>query len=100
MCDYVKENISQFIPEKSIKRTIFNKSPVPENIPGVRSLDLFLKELMKEQGKRHSLGLDKDLAELNQKVMNILVLGPFFSLWFNFKQERRQFQRAEIQPQR
>ena len=86
MCDYVKENISQFIPEKSIKETILNESPVPENIPEVRSLDLFLKELMEEQGKRHSLALDKDLTELNQKVMNIL--GPFSSLWFNFEQEK------------
>ena len=51
---------------------------MPNNIAQPKTLDVFMKELLEEQGKKHSLALEKDLLDIHQKATNIL--GPFSAL--------------------
>ena len=75
MLDYVRRNIHRFLPEKTIK--ILNDFPIPDNLRKGQKLDLYIKELLEEQGKKHTLTMVKDLLELQTKVLNFVIMGQF-----------------------
>ena len=83
---YVNETMGKFVPEKQLKENILYENPVPNNIAQPKTLDVFMKELLEEQGKKHSLALEKDLLDIHQKATNIL--GPFSTLWAEFECEK------------
>lgn len=52
LADYTNKNIQKFMFNQTLTEGILNKNSMPTNIKSENLLDLYLRKLMLEQGKR------------------------------------------------
>ena len=71
--DYSNKHIKTFVSNNTFIKGILSANPFPSNIKGDFLLDLHLRELPSEQGKRFTLNQDKSLVNLQQRVSFIMV---------------------------
>ena len=51
LASYINKGVEIFVPEKTLKENILVENPVPNNVSSPKSLDVFMKELLEQQGK-------------------------------------------------
>ena len=76
---YADHYLKKFIPDKELKDSILTENPVPKNFMKVPSLDVFIRDTMKEERRNHELTLDSILENVQDKTRD--VLGPLSRVW-------------------
>ena len=75
----VKTNFNTYIKEKTLKDSILEKYPVPENAGKPKTLDTFMKDMYYDSKRNFACETDKKLNKVQQKLYD--VLGPLGTLW-------------------
>ena len=75
MAQYAKVNFDTYIKEADLIKVVLIKNPVPENINLAKTLDDFVKDILKNKKKQRDLDFDNVLEKIqdrNQSVMGSL----------------------------
>ena len=79
MAQYANVNFDTYIKETDLIKAVLNKSPVPENINPVKTLDDFVKDILKDKKKQKDLDFDNVLEKIQGR--NQSVIGPLSKIW-------------------
>ena len=79
MPQYANVNFDTYIKEADLIKAALIKSPVPENINPVKTLDDFLKDILKDKKKLKDLDFDNILEKIQGR--NGSVMGPLLKIW-------------------
>ena len=74
MVQYVNVNFDTYIKEADLIKAVLIKNPVPENINPVKTLDDFVKDILKDKKKQKDLDFDNVLEKIQGR--NQSVMGP------------------------
>ena len=84
MASYANDNSEKYIPEKDCKEATLIKTPRPENLDLLKSLDGYMQELLKEKKRPQDIAIDNTLEKVQDKVLDII--GPLSKLWIMVEQ--------------
>ena len=76
---YADHYLKKFIPDKELKDSILTENPVPKNFMKVPSLDVFIRDTMKEERRNHELTMDSVLEKVQGKTRDIF--SPLSRVW-------------------
>ena len=76
---YADHYLKKFIPDKELKDSILTENPVPKNFMKVPSLDVFIRDTMKEERRNHELTMDSVLEKVQGKTRD--VFSPLSRVW-------------------
>ena len=79
MVQYTNVNFDTYIKEADLIKVALIKNPVPKNINPVKTLDDFVKDILKDKKKQKDLDFD-NVLEKNQG-RNQSVMGPLSKIW-------------------
>ena len=79
LAKYTTKNFNTYVSEKSIKHSILEKCPIPDNIGKPKNLDSFAIDLLLESHKKFVLENDKVLKKTQSKIYD--VMGPLGTIW-------------------
>jgi len=81
MATYAYNLFQRFIPDKQVKEYIVTPNPYPKNLIGVRKLDEFLADTMRDKKKMNELNSESVLEKVKSRLIE--VMGPMSWLWFH-----------------
>ena len=79
MAQYANVNFDTYIKEADLIKAVLIKNPVPENINPVKTLDDFVKDILKDKKKQKDLDFDNVLEKIQGR--NRSVMGPLLKIW-------------------
>ena len=79
MANYANIYFEEYVPEDSLKETIFCQNPDPDNLDNVKRLNDSLRDILKEKRKTNEQNIENVLDKLQQKTVD--VMGPLSKLW-------------------
>ena len=71
---YADHYLKKYIPEKEFKDSILTENPVPKNFMKVASLDVFIRDTVKEERQNHELTMDPILETAQGKTRDVFRL--------------------------
>ena len=79
MAQYANVNFNTYIKEVDLIKVILIKIPVPENLSLVKTLDVFVLDILKDKKKQKDLDFDNTLEKI--ECRNRSVMGPLSKVW-------------------
>ena len=79
IANYANKYFEEYVPEDSLKEAILCKNLVPDNLDNVKTLDDFLRDILKEKRKTNEQNIENVLEKLQRKTAD--VMGPLSKLW-------------------
>ena len=79
MAQYANVNFNTHIKEADLIKTVLIKNPAPENINPVKTLDDFVKDILKDKKKQKDIDFDNVLEKIQGR--NRSVMGPLSKIW-------------------
>ena len=79
MAQYANVNFNTHIKETDLIKTVLIKNPAPENINPVKTLDDFVKDILKDKKKQKDIDFDNVLEKIQGR--NRSVMGPLSKIW-------------------
>ena len=79
MAQYANVNFNTHIKEADLIKTVLIKNPAPENINLVKTLDDFVKDILKDKKKQKDIDFDNVLEKIQGR--NRSVMGPLSKIW-------------------
>ena len=79
MAQYANVNFDTYIKEADLIKAVLIKNPVPENINPVKTLDDFVKDILKDKKKQKDLDFDNVLEKIQGR--NRSAMGPLSKIW-------------------
>ena len=79
MAQYANVNFDTYIREADIIKAALIQNPVPENINPVKTLNDFVKDILKDKKKQKDLNFDNVLEKIQGQ--NRSVMGPLSKIW-------------------
>ena len=76
---YADHYLKKFVPDNKFKDNILTENPVPKNSMKVPSLDVFIRNTMKEECRNHELTMDLVLEKV-QGMKKRCILSTIKSL--------------------
>ena len=76
---YANVNFDTYIKETDLIKVVLIKNPVPENINLVKTLDDFVKGILKDKKKQKDVDFDNVLEKAQGR--NRSVMGPLLKIW-------------------
>ena len=83
---YANVNFDTYIKEADLIKAVLIKNPVPENINPVKTLDDFVKNILKGKKKQKDLDFDNVLERIQGQ--NRSVMGPLSKIWTTIESAR------------
>ena len=79
MALYANVNFDTYIKEADLIKADLIKNPVPENSNPVKTLDDFVKDILKDKKKQKDLDFDNVLEKIQDR--NLSVMSPLSKIW-------------------
>ena len=73
MAQYANVNLDTYIKEADLIKAVLIKNPVPENINPVKTLDDFVKDILKDKKKQKDLDFDNALEKFRVEIDQLWV---------------------------
>ena len=73
MAQYANVNFDTYIKEADLIKAVLIKNPVPENINPVKTLDDFVKDILKDKKKQKDLDFDNALEKFRVEIDQLWV---------------------------
>ena len=86
MVQYANVNFDTYIKEADLTKAVFIKNPVPENTNPVKTLDDFVKDILKDKKKKKDLDFDNVLENIQGR--NRSFMGPLSKIWTAVESDR------------
>ena len=86
MAQYANVNFDTYIKEADLIKAVLVKNSVPENISPVKTLDDFVKDILKDKKKQKDLDFDNVLENIQGR--NRSFMGPLSKIWTAVESDR------------
>ena len=86
LVNYVNKYLDIHVSDKAIKENILFDHPIPTNMQQPRMLDVYIKELLSEHGKRNVITSDQIYMNIQKSIH--CAFGPLSSVWVAAYEEK------------